>query len=351
MRRVTINVDDSIGVWVALGKGHTSTPESVIRKLYSTPGAVDVHHTPQPLLAPSLRNVDRLYQQLVAWVRQTFKHRTLEERYGVADRMYRKADENRSFWLKQPPVMLFDAAMRCTGTRDCGCGCTRRTTDAARKTDPCHSPANGQFSACGGSRAQNQTDWKKGLLDWKKEMRAKHPHVEFEPHDDVGLIIAHDDGTPVGHYPLMPSPVEGVRHSGSDLDKAAIEIAAMPAAKRDDTEIGDFPGHASGYNLYEARKLTPKPSDKLKRVTSNNSFNLWQDYDYVANVDGTHFGVTKQEDPDDDEGKEDENGNLKQFVYSYEPLDDARLGNKMVITHTSNVDELFVEMRKATNGA
>ena len=123
-----------------------------------------------------------------------------------------------------------------------------------------------------------------------------------------------------------------------DLVAAADAIAAMDPEVRDNTEIGDFPGAASGYNLYEARQLVKKPSDKLKRVTESNTFSLWQNYDYVANVDGDHFGVTKEEDPDevDDETK---------FVYSFENLKSPFDSGKT--TSTDQTDELFKEMRES----
>ena len=120
------------------------------------------------------------------------------------------------------------------------------------------------------------------------------------------------------------------------IETNADAIAAMDAGVRDDTELGQFPGGPEAYNLYEARTLLKKPSDKLKRVTENNSFSLWQDYDYIANVDGEHFGVAKQEDPDevDDE---------TQFVYSFDSLKDGRDSGKS--TTTDQVDVLFKEMR------
>ena len=127
-------------------------------------------------------------------------------------------------------------------------------------------------------------------------------------------------------------------HAGdNDLNAAAKAIHEMDPDKRDNTEIGDFPGHAAGYNLYEAQKMLPKPSDKLKKVTDNNSFALWRDYHYIANVEGNYFGITKEEDPDepDDESK---------FIFSFKRLDQH--GFKMTDTITDNVQELFQEMRK-----
>jgi GNAT superfamily N-acetyltransferase len=126
----------------------------------------------------------------------------------------------------------------------------------------------------------------------------------------------------------------------ADLRAAADKIAAMDPEVRDNTHLGDFPGSAQGYDLYEARKMSPKPSPKLKRVTDSNSFSLWQSYEYIANVDGEHFGVTKQEDPDepDDDSK---------FVYSFARLDNP---DAIVETMTDQLDLLFGEMRDAKGG-
>ncbi len=125
------------------------------------------------------------------------------------------------------------------------------------------------------------------------------------------------------------------------IREAADAIAKMDPDVRDDTQLGDFPGAASGYMLYEARVMLKKPSDKLKRVNENNSFALWQQFDFIANVDGEHFGIAKQEDPDepDDETK---------FVYSFEPLDNPDGG---AVTTTDQTDELFKEMRASLGAA
>lgn len=125
-----------------------------------------------------------------------------------------------------------------------------------------------------------------------------------------------------------------------EVERNADAIAAMDVDTRDNTELGDFPGGPEAYNLYEARKLLKKPSDKLKRVTDSNTFSLWQNYDFIANVDGELFGVTKQEDPDevDDETK---------FIYSFENLADGTSKD----TVTDQTDELFREMRASIGDA
>lgn len=124
------------------------------------------------------------------------------------------------------------------------------------------------------------------------------------------------------------------------LRAAADEIAQIPAEKRDDMEVGEFPGHADGYNLWEARKLLPKPVDKLKKVTDRNSFSLNSDYEWIANVDGEHFGVNKREDPDDWNNDDEDNAG---YVFGFVPLEDplAEEGK----TYNSDVADLFAAMR------
>ena len=128
--------------------------------------------------------------------------------------------------------------------------------------------------------------------------------------------------------------------ASSQIYKDADAIAAMDEDVRDNTEIGDFPGGSEAYNLYEAKKLLKKPSDKLKRVTDSNSFSLWQDWDYIANVDGEYFGVSKEEDPD---ATDDENA----FVFSYARLDDPR---NVKTTYTSDVGVLMSDVRADSMG-
>jgi len=118
--------------------------------------------------------------------------------------------------------------------------------------------------------------------------------------------------------------------------KDAEAIAAMDEDVRDNMEVGEVPGGPEAYNLYEAKKLLKKPSDKLKRVTDSNSFSLWQDWEYIANIDGDYFGVTKEEDPDAEDGDEDA------FIYAYARLDDPR---NVKTTFTSDAADLIAEIR------
>jgi hypothetical protein len=165
-------------------------------------------------------------------------------------------------------------------------------------------------------------------------------HAYFYDRDSMEPVVSADEAIQIGPLVLAKNPVYGKKSDFAfskrqELRDAADAIAKMDPEVRDDTMIGDFPGAADGYMLYEARLLVKKPTEKLKRVNENNSFELWNRYDFVANVDGEHFGVTKQEDPDepDDETK---------FVYSFAPLDNP---DSDVTTVTDQTDELFKEMR------
>ncbi|MFN6338688.1 MAG: ASCH domain-containing protein, partial [Cyanobacteriota bacterium] len=157
----------------------------------------------------------------------------------------------------------------------------------------------------------------------------------------VSNPVRYEQEREVGSGIVARKVIEPKFSGRQELRDAADAIAKMDPDVRDNTMIGDFPGAADGYMLYEARVLLKKPSEKLKRVNENNSFELWNRYDYIANVDGELFGVTKQEDPDepDDESK---------FVYSFAPLDDPF---KDVTTTTDQTDELFKEMRASLGAA
>jgi hypothetical protein len=119
----------------------------------------------------------------------------------------------------------------------------------------------------------------------------------------------------------------------------ADKIAALDDDVRYNMEIKDIPGGFSAYNLYEARKMLKKPSEKLKRVTDSNSFALWQEWDFIANVDGEYYGVAKDEDPDAEPDDEDS------FIYTYARLDDPF---NLISTVTSDVGELFAQIREDT---
>ena len=173
---------------------------------------------------------------------------------------------------------------------------------------------------------------------------------------DLGFDIKMSDADIIQKY-ILPArafvesgkgrPAEGkpaaAREAGEErqIYKDADAIAAMDEDARDNMEVGQAPGGPDAYNLYEAKKLLKKPSEKLKRVTDSNSFSLWQDWDYIANVDGEYFGVSKEEDPDATDVDDDA------FVFYYARLDDPR---NVKTTYTSDVAELMSNIREDSAG-
>jgi hypothetical protein len=132
---------------------------------------------------------------------------------------------------------------------------------------------------------------------------------------------------------------DGKPSKSQSIRDNADKIAALDDDVRYNMEIKDIPGGFSAYNLYEARKMLKKPSDKLKKVTDSNSFTLWQEWDFIANVDGEYYGVAKDEDPDAEPDDEDS------FIYTYARLDDPF---NLISTVTSDVGELFAQIREDT---
>lgn len=134
-----------------------------------------------------------------------------------------------------------------------------------------------------------------------------------------------------------------VRSSGkSEIEAGADAIAAMNDEVRDNTEFKEMPGGYPSYNLYQARNLMKRPSDKLKRVTDSNSADLWTSWHSIANVDGTLYGVTKYEDPDASGDEEDSAGFPKEFVWAYAPLSSP---GSITETQTNDVAELMSQIR------
>lgn len=128
--------------------------------------------------------------------------------------------------------------------------------------------------------------------------------------------------------------------SREEIRAGADAIKAMTEDQRDNLEPAKAPGGWHAYVLYEARKLLPKPSDKLKKLTERNSFIAHQDNEYLANVDGVYYGVNKWEDPDAT-GREEEGS--EPFVYAFNTLEDG--GYSVINSMLSDVPELMAAMR------
>lgn len=131
--------------------------------------------------------------------------------------------------------------------------------------------------------------------------------------------------------------------AAAELQQNVDKIKTMPQEKYDNTNFWDMPGGTKAHNLFEAQKLLPKPSEKLKRVSDSNTMSLWQEYYYIANVDGEYFGVTKYEDPDNVEGDDESND---KYVFAYQSLNDPNAPVVETTIGTSDVPELMSELRK-----
>lgn len=171
---------------------------------------------------------------------------------------------------------------------------------------------------------------------------SRHREVHVHVHDDGGFSESDHPRADNGEFSTTGGA--HARNSAASLNEGAAAIAKMSEDERDNLDPAKGPGGWHAYNLYEARKMMPKPSDKLKKISDRNSFALHQDYEYLANVEGQHYGVFKRDDPDADEDNEDEDGNVKQFVYTFQSLEDP-LGSE-TNTLSADKDDLFAAMRK-----
>jgi predicted transcriptional regulator len=159
--------------------------------------------------------------------------------------------------------------------------------------------------------------------------------VRYADEKDVGLGIV--------SRKVVPGASEDGRVSLSTREEimaGADAIKAMDEDTRDNLEPAKAPGGWQAFVLYEARKLLPKPSDKLKKLNDRNTFIGHQDQDYFANVDGTYYGINKWEDPDatgyEKEGKEP-------FVFVFKDLANPKWND--VNTMESGVPELMAAIR------
>lgn len=116
-----------------------------------------------------------------------------------------------------------------------------------------------------------------------------------------------------------------------------------------------------GTQLWEARRLIskiPPNSLKFKKITSDNTINLHNEYEYIANVNGVPYGLNKWEDPDydpygerEDDEEDDEDGGKKKggnlrYVWAYQRIG----GRREMVETVHNIgygdEELMKEMQK-----
>ena len=105
-----------------------------------------------------------------------------------------------------------------------------------------------------------------------------------------------------------------------------------------------LPGGTMARNLYEAKKLVPKPTSKPKRTSIDNAFSLSMDQGFVINIDGVVYGLNKYEDPDATSEATDNYGDPKQYVWAYT---DMSKGDEVIETFQSDIDELINEIKSS----
>lgn len=151
------------------------------------------------------------------------------------------------------------------------------------------------------------------------------------------MVILNHDNIPVKYRGTQAEmKVRGEKFqikTPKEIQDGAKAIREMDEDTRDNMIYYDRPGGYAASNLYDAQNLLPKPSNKLKKVTEANAFDLSNEVEYVANVDGEYFGVVKDEDPDNED----------ETVYRYFRLDQPRIDYEPM---TNDIEELFADMRK-----
>ena len=153
----------------------------------------------------------------------------------------------------------------------------------------------------------------------KAEMTAPKPKAEAKP-------------APKKAAPA-PKAEPVVKSRFQQAQDFADKLSAMTEEERDDVE---FDENYRGYQLFEARKLMPKTSNspKFKKVNEDNSSTLYNNYEYIANIDGEPYGLVKYEDPDDPD-------NDKAFIWAYEKVGTDDLFQ----TLTDDNEELISEIK------
>jgi hypothetical protein len=173
----------------------------------------------------------------------------------------------------------------------------------------------------------------------KPENAAKEYNGFFLDYDkarDGDTLVIKDQDSFKGkpkESPVTITKRKGEKYSltAKEISEGADAIAKMTPEVRDNTEYSAMPGGYRSHNLYEARKLVPTPSNKLKKVTERNTETLNQEAEFVLNVDGNHYYINLEEDPDNEDA----------FVYSFTPATDPF---NTTVTTTFDVDELIKEI-------
>lgn len=180
---------------------------------------------------------------------------------------------------------------------------------------------------------------KKDLVEFADNAAVRNTgfFVEYDKARDGDTLVIKDQSSFKGKPKEAPVTItkrkeEKYSLTAKEISEGADAIAKMTPEVRGDTEYSEMPGGYRSHNLYEARRLVPTPSNKLKKVTERNTETLNQEAEFVLNVDGNHYYINLEEDPDNEDA----------FVYSFTPATDPF---NTTVTTTFDVDELIKEIK------
>ena len=158
--------------------------------------------------------------------------------------------------------------------------------------------------------------------------------------------------SPVEFANYLDSVLVGIK-KGSDEYYEAMDSVSYDA---ENNRLNNY----RGVCYWDAKNLIskiPPNALKFKKVTSDNTSELHNDYEYVANVNGVPYGLNRYEDPDydpygerDDDESEDEDGGSKKtkgnlkYVWAYQRVGNEGLMNETPFNIGYGDDDLMKEM-------
>ncbi len=187
-------------------------------------------------------------------------------------------------------------------------------------------------SGAGKSVSGSDSQYHKAVLDAARESKERSKKLRAEKASSEADT---DSGSGISSDPKFSKKTPAAVRAGAE------KVRAMTKEDRDNYDPSED-GNYYGYNLYDAERLVPKPTEKPKRVTDSNSLNLSSEWHSVINVDGTVYGLTKYEDPDAADDSEDSAGFPKEYVWAYARMDDP---SSVKETTTRDVAELVNDIK------
>ncbi|XAI97381.1 hypothetical protein [Leptolyngbya phage Lbo-JY46] len=158
----------------------------------------------------------------------------------------------------------------------------------------------------------------------QKEQEQSVPITEEEETEEIPFT------DPLEKVKEFPVPV------AQDIDKSNLSITEyanyLESLSSDELDNIDFYENNKGYIFYLAKKLMPKkPNSKLVKVSEDDML-IADEYEYITNINGTPFGLNKEEDPDDENS----------FIWSFH---DLRYPDAGVSTTTNDNKEVLALMQ------